>query len=85
MPKSKGRTKRRSSGARAYQLAPARKKKHKGSPRWYGPMILLVMAIGVIVIVLNYMGLMPGDTQPYWLFAGLGLIGAGFIATMWWR
>jgi hypothetical protein len=84
MPKSKGRPKSKASGAKAYNLTPARKKKHKGSPRWYGPLILTVMAIGVIVIVCNYIGLMPGDTKPMWLFVGLGLIAAGFVGTMFW-
>jgi Cell division protein CrgA len=81
MPKSKGRQKRKSSG---YNLAPARKKRHKGSPRWYGPAILAVMGVGVFVIVANYMGIMPGDTKPLWLFAGLGLIALGFVGTMFW-
>ena len=83
MPKSKGRSKKRSTG-RGYQLAPSRKKKRKGSPRWYGPAILALMGVGVVMIVLNYIGLVPGGTQPMWLFAGLGLIAVGFIGTMFW-
>jgi LPXTG-motif cell wall-anchored protein len=45
------------------------------------------MAVGVIVIVGNYMGLMPGtggEASSVWLWAGLGLLGAGFIGTSFW-
>jgi hypothetical protein len=85
MPKSKSRTKRQ---GQRYQLEPARKQKHKGSPRWYGPLVLGVMALGVVIILLNYVGKIPGaggQTQNGYLFLGLGLIGVGFIGTTFWR
>jgi hypothetical protein len=85
MPKSKGRQKR--TGTR-YQLEPARKQKSTSSPRWYGPLVLGVMGLGVITIVANYMGLIPGTdrtAENLWLFVGLGLIGVGFIGTTFWR
>ncbi|MDP9330191.1 MAG: cell division protein CrgA [Actinomycetota bacterium] len=84
MPKSKGRTKK---SATRYQLRPARKKQSKASPRWYGPMVLGVMGVGVMVIVLNYIGLMPtthGNGTSLFLFVGLGLIALGFIGTTFW-
>jgi hypothetical protein len=85
MPKSKGRQKTKKSG---YNLAPAQRKKKRSSPRWYGPLILGIMAIGVILIVLNYIGLMPGNhgsASNLWLWVGLGLIGLGFVGTTYWR
>ncbi len=84
MPKSKSRPKRH---GQRYQLEPARKQKHKASPRWYGPLVLGVMALGVITIVLNYVGKVPGSsgTENGYLFLGLGLIGIGFIGTTFWR
>jgi hypothetical protein len=85
MPESKKRPKPH---GKRYQLEPQRKQVKKGSPRWYGPLVLVVMAIGVITIVLNYMGLVPGtdgQTSSIWLGVGLGVIAVGFIGTMYWR
>jgi hypothetical protein len=42
------------------------------------------MGAGVIVIVTHYLGVLPGGTQNYQLFVGLGLIAAAFVvATQW--
>jgi len=73
MPKSKSKRRR-------YQPPP--KPKPKPSPRWYGPAILAFMFAGVMVIVLNYLGLMIGDhgnAKNLWLWVGLGSIAVGFI------
>jgi high-affinity Fe2+/Pb2+ permease len=82
MPKSKGRQKQRN---RRYQLAPQQKKRTKKSPRWYGWVVLITLGIGVTVIVLNYMGLMPGETSNMWLWIGLGLVAAGFVGATFWK
>jgi hypothetical protein len=79
MPKSKSKRRR-------YQPPP--KKKPKPSPKWFGPTILGVMFAGVAVIVLNYLGLMPGThhvADYKFLFGGLGLIAVGFLAATQWR
>jgi hypothetical protein len=42
------------------------------------------MGLGVIVIVLNYMGILPftnSQTSPVALLVGLGMIGVGFLGT----
>ncbi len=81
MPESRQRQKRRSG---RYQLVPQRKQRTKKSPRWYTPMVLGIMGVGVVVIVGNYLGLVPGthgQAQNLWLWIGLGLIAVGFIGT----
>ena len=80
MPKSKGRQKQRST---RYQLEPQRKKKSKASPRWYGPAMLVLMGIGVVLIVWNYT---RGDSASNKvLLTGLGLIAAGFFGVTFWK
>lgn len=80
MPESRHRPKRAS---RRYQLEPQRKARSKSSPRWFGPLVLGVMGIGVAVIVWNYL---RGDAASNGvLFAGMGLIAAGFLGTSFWR
>jgi hypothetical protein len=79
VPKSKSKRRR-------YQPPP--RKKPKPSPKWFGALILTLWFVGVIMVVLNYLGLMPGDhgtATNTWLFAGLGLIAAGFLAATQWR
>lgn len=79
MPKSKAKRRR-------YQPPP--KRKPKPSPKWYGAAILTLMFAGVIVIVLNYLGLMPGTHKQatnLYLFVGLGLIALGFLGSTQWR
>ncbi len=79
MPKSKSKRRR-------YQPPP--RKKPKPSPKWVGAMILFFWFAGVIIVVLNYLGLMPGgagSATNLYLFVGLGLIAAGFLAATQWR
>jgi hypothetical protein len=43
------------------------------------------MAVGVALIVLNYMDLLPGGYGPIWTWVGLGPIALGFGAATRWR
>jgi LPXTG-motif cell wall-anchored protein len=75
---------RSKSKRRRYQPPP--KPKPKPSPRWLGPLILITLFSGVIVIVLNYLGfLLPGSPNNMYLWVGLGLIAFGFILSTRWR
>jgi hypothetical protein len=79
MPRSKARRRRHQ---------PPPRKKPKPSPRWFGILILALMFAGVAVIVLNYLGLIPGtDNQAtnFYLFTGLGIIALGFLLATQWR
>lgn len=80
MPQSKGRPKQKSS---RYQLEPQKRQKPKKSPRWYGPLMLVIMGLGVVVIVWNYT---RGDSADNtFLMGGLGLIAVGFFGVTFWR
>jgi hypothetical protein len=79
VPKSKSKRSR---------YTPPPKKKAKPSPRWFGVLIIAVMGIGVAMIVLNYMGLIPGTNgtaNQLYLFGGLGSIAIGFLLATQWR
>jgi predicted acyltransferase len=85
MPKSRSRN--RAAEKRRYQLEPTKKApRQKPSPRWYAPLVLGLMGLGVLVIILNYIwpSVLPftdDSTSPIALFVGLGMIGAGFLGT----
>jgi hypothetical protein len=72
MPKSKGRRKPK----RTHQKPPP-PKEVKVSPTWYIVLMAALMTIGVIVIILNYIGLMPFDDPVNWLYVGLAGIAIG--------
>ncbi len=77
MPRSKSKRRR---------YHPPPKPKPKPSPKWLGPTILFVLFSGVMVIVLNYLGvLLPGSPSNTYLWAGLGGIALGFGAATQWR
>jgi hypothetical protein len=56
----------------------------RSSPWWVPVLILTFFGLGLLCILLNYLGLLPGGASNGYLFLGLGLIVAGFIgATRW--
>ena len=85
MPKSRSRN--RAGERRRYQLEPEKKApRQKPSPRWYAPLVLGLMGLGVLLIVLNYIWpqVVPFThdvTSPVALFVGLAMIGVGFLGT----
>ncbi len=81
MPKSNGR--RKPGRNRAVAAPPS--KAHEPSPRWYAVLMFSLMAAGVVVIMINYMGILPGGHQHNFLFIGIGSIAAGFLMTLRYR
>jgi hypothetical protein len=78
----------RSSGGRttaAVPSTPSRRytppvaKSVKESPRWMGILIIAMFAVGVLVVILNYAGALPGGVNNLWLIAAIGAIFVGLI------
>jgi hypothetical protein len=49
---------------------------------WYVVIMFGLMAFGILLILSNYMGLLPGGTSNKYLLTGLAGIGVGFSMTM---
>ncbi|MCL5445123.1 MAG: cell division protein CrgA [Actinobacteria bacterium] len=51
------------------------------SPRWYGPVMLAVLILGVLMILSNYLVGLPGAPHgsPWYLVSGLGILFVGSI------
>jgi hypothetical protein len=82
MPKSKTRKKTTS---QRYNLHPQRKQRSKPSPRWFAPVMVALMAIGVGVIVWNFFRAGGSEFDPGVMWLGLGLIAAGFFGISFWK
>ncbi|MFA5566171.1 MAG: cell division protein CrgA [Acidimicrobiia bacterium] len=46
---------------------------------WVVPVMFALLGVGIIVIVLNYMGLLPGATSNWYLIVGLAAILGGIV------
>lgn len=51
----------------------------KRSPRWFGPLVLFLLIAGVLLILLNYLSILPGSVSAWYLVAGLVVIFGGFV------
>jgi hypothetical protein len=49
------------------------------SPPWVPVLLLALVLLGMVVIVVNYLKLLPGGASNWYLLAGLGLICGGFV------
>jgi hypothetical protein len=54
-------------------------KEYKESPRWVPVLLITFLILGMITILTNYLGLLPGGASNGYLLLGLGLITLGFI------
>ena len=54
-------------------------REHKVSPMWVPVLMFTLFGLGVLVILTNYLGLLPGNAKNGYLILGLGLITGGFI------
>jgi hypothetical protein len=54
-------------------------REQKVSPRWVPILMFVCLIGGMLMIVANYLNLLPGDANNGYLLGGLGLITVGFI------
>lgn len=74
-----GRTTPKGTGTTSGRYTPPIPKSQKVSPPWVPALMFTLLALGALVIVLNYMNLLPGPESSNWyLLLGLGLITGGF-------
>lgn len=51
----------------------------KVSPKWVPILMFTALGVGMVMIVVNYLGVLPGGASNWYLLGGLGLITVGFV------
>jgi len=67
------------------RYTPPTPRSKKVSPPWVPALMFTCLLVGVVVIVVNYLGVLPGGTQNLYLLIGLGLITLGFLTATQYR
>ena len=70
------------------RYTPPAPKLEKPSPMWVPVLMFGLLLAGALMIVLNYLGLLPtdsGEASNWWLLGGLGLISLGFVTATQYR
>jgi len=68
--------------------APTSAARHAPSPRWVPVLMFSLWGLGLLLIVLNYMGVLPGSADGgngWYLVGGLGAILAGIMVATQYR
>ncbi len=71
--------------AKAKAKAPSKRytppppKARAASPQWVPVTMFALLVCGGLIVILNYLGVLPGEQQNRYLFLGLGEITAGFV------
>ena len=77
MPKTK---RRKPAPAKPSRYTPPKPKTAKRSPLWVPTTMFTALGLGLVVILGNYLQLLPGGTaRNGYLFVGLGLLVGGFV------
>ena len=77
---SKGRAGASASGSvQSNRYTPPIDRGHKSSPLWFGVLIIAMLGLGVLIVILNYAGLLPGGVNNAWLIAAIGAIFVGLL------
>ena len=60
-------------------------KEYKVSPIWVPILMFTLLGLGLVVIFLNYLGVLPGDTKNSYLLVGLAFILGGIMTATQYR
>jgi len=74
-----GRTTEAGGSVKSSRYTPPVPKNVRTSPRWMGIAIIVLFLLGVLIVIFNYAGLLPGGVDNLWLIAAIGAIFAGLI------
>ena len=66
------------------RYTPPPKAKPKPSPKWVPVVMVTLLGLGVVDLVLYYLGILPGGSVA-WLIVGFLLIASGFVTGVFWR
>jgi hypothetical protein len=77
--KATGRVTSSSAPTTSGRYTPPIPREYKESARWVPVLLLTFLILGMLTIVCNYLGLLPGGASNGYLLLGLGLITLGFI------
>ncbi|HZJ27140.1 MAG TPA: cell division protein CrgA [Acidimicrobiia bacterium] len=61
------------------RYTPPSPKKKPPSPLWIPVMMFSLLLVGTLIVIVNYLGVLPGDQQNRYLFLGLAEITGGFV------
>lgn len=67
------------------RYTPPVRREVKVSPRWVPILMFALLGIGVAVIILNYLGVLPGESDNRYLLLGLAAITGGFVTATQYR
>jgi hypothetical protein len=67
------------SKAKRSRYTPPPPKKAPPSPLWVPVVLTTLLLTGLVVVLANYLGALPGDQQNRYLILGLLLITGGFV------
>jgi hypothetical protein len=78
-PKSGSKVGRYKTAEESGRYTPPVPKSVRRSPRWMGALVLILLIGGVLMILLNYIPVLPGSVSTWYLIGGLAMIFAGFM------
>jgi len=61
------------------RYTPPINRSQKVSPKWFGVLIVGMFVLGVLIVILNYAGALPGGVNNAWLIGAIGAIFVGLL------